>query len=153
MSLLIDIVHAPDIGTDLPGRAELSNWLGAAWQGREEQAELSVRIVGAEEGRRLNQKYRGRDYATNVLSFPADVLPGLSPRLLGDLVICAPVVAREAAEQQKLVNAHWAHLCVHGVLHLLGYDHEIEGEARTMEGLEVEILQRLGYQDPYRADA
>ncbi|NNF52055.1 MAG: rRNA maturation RNase YbeY [Gammaproteobacteria bacterium] len=153
MSVRIEIERAQDIGDAVPGDAALKGWLREALVGIEADVELGVRIVGEDEGRRFNRDYRGSDYATNVLSFRADKLPDLSPRPIGDLLFCAPVVAREAEEQGKPANAHWAHLCIHGVLHLLGHDHEVEEEARLMEGLEVEILARLGYQDPYRAGA
>lgn len=153
MTLHIDIERAEDIGSDAPDDPALRSWLGEALQGRIDDSVLSVRIVGQDEGRRLNRDYRGCNSATNVLSFRAEKLPGVMPQPLGDLVICAPVVAREAVQQGKSLNAHWAHLCVHGALHLLGHDHEIEADAHAMEGLEVEILARLGYQDPYRADA
>ena len=118
--------------------------------------ELTVRIVDAEEGQRLNREFRGKDYATNVLSFPAEMPEGLPKGvkfpLLGDLVICAPVVAREADEQGKALNAHYAHLTVHGVLHLLGWDHEDDKEADAMEQLEREILAELGIADPYAGE-
>ena len=112
-------------------------------------AELSLRLVGAAEGRRLNRDFRGRDYATNVLSFPYEPLPGEKSRLLGDLVICAPVVAREAREQGKALRDHYAHLTLHGVLHLLGYDHIEDADAERMEALETRLLSRLGIADPY----
>jgi probable rRNA maturation factor len=108
-------------------------------------AELTVRFVDAEEGRQLNAQYRGKDYATNVLSFPY----AREPVLAGDLVLCLPVVLREAATQGKTVAAHFAHLVVHGMLHLQGYDHENSAEARRMEQRERDILARLGYPDPY----
>lgn len=149
----MDIQRAHDLTDETPDDAELRRWLDAALQDAVTDAEVSLRIVTEEEGRRLNRDYRERDYATNVLSFCADALPHVSPRPLGDLVICAPVVKREADAQGKSLAAHWAHLCVHGALHLLGHDHEAEAEARAMEQLEVEILARLGYQDPYSADA
>lgn len=151
MSLQIDITRAGEADGKVPGDVELRTWLGAALQDESENLELSLRIVGEAEGRELNRQYRERDYATNVLSFRAESLPEVRPQPLGDLVICAPVVAREATEQGKAVTAHWAHLCVHGTLHLLGYDHEVDADAREMEKREVEILARLGYQDPYRA--
>lgn len=111
-------------------------------------AEITVRVVDAEEGRALNQQYRVRDYATNVLTFDYD----LSPVLLADLVLCAPVVAREAAEQAKDLRAHWMHLLVHGTLHAMGYDHEhSQRDAARMEALEVLILQGLGLDNPYEA--
>lgn len=139
----------------LPAAVSFRRWVAAALEGRIREADLAVRIVGEKEGRALNRHYRGKDYATNVLSFPADIAEGVKmPKgvkmpLLGDLVICAPVVAREASEQQKALNAHYAHLTVHGTLHLLGWDHEDEREAECMEQLEREILAGLGIADPY----
>lgn len=153
MRVNIDIERAQDFGGVVPGDSELRHWLREALQGRTDEWELGVRIVDEDEGGRLNREYRGRNGATNVLSFPAEPLPQVSPQPIGDLVICAPVVEREAHEQGKSLRAHWAHLCVHGALHLLGHDHEADDDARVMEGLEVEILARLGYQDPYRANA
>ena len=111
-------------------------------------AELTIRFVDAEEGRELNRDYRGKDYATNVLTFPL----AEEPLLMGDIVLCAPVVAREAETQQKPLLAHYAHLTVHGVLHLQGYDHETEAEAEIMETLETEIITLLGYADPYLSE-
>ena len=110
---------------------------------------LCIRIVGNAESRRLDLAYRGKDRPTNVLSFPASPVEHAATGALGDLVICAPVVAREAREQGKALAAHWAHMVVHGTLHLLGFDHERSRAARAMEALEVEILGGLGYQDPY----
>jgi probable rRNA maturation factor len=110
---------------------------------------LSIRIVGALEGRSMNRRYRGRDHATNVLSFPADLPRGITSSLLGDLVICAPVALREAREQHKAPRDHFAHLTVHGVLHLLGYDHLDDRDATRMEVLERRILAGLGIADPY----
>ena len=139
----------------LPAAVSFRKWVAAALAGRIREADLAVRLVDAKEGRALNRHYRGRDYATNVLSFPADLsegvrLPkGVKMPLLGDLVICAPVVAKEAREQGKPLNAHYAHLTVHGTLHLLGWDHEDECDAECMEKLEREILAGLGIEDPY----
>ncbi|MEZ0469605.1 rRNA maturation RNase YbeY [Luteimonas salinilitoris] len=137
----------------IPAAASFRKWVAAALTGRIRQADLAIRIVGAKEGRALNRHYRGKDYATNVLSFPAELPEGLPDGvrlpLLGDLVICAPVVAREAREQGKPPNAHYAHLTVHGALHLLGWNHEDSREAECMEQLEREILARLGIADPY----
>lgn len=133
----------------VPDDDAFRRWVGAALAGRRETAELTVRIVDEAEGRALNARWRGRDYATNVLSFPAELPPGVALPLLGDLVVCAPVVAREAAEQGKPEADHWAHLVIHGTLHLLGFDHERETDAALMEGLERELLAGLGIGDPY----
>ncbi len=114
----------------------------------EDGGELSLRIVDSPESQLLNKQYRGKDKPTNVLSFPlAD--ENLPIPVLGDLVICAPVVEREAQEQKKVIEAHWAHMVVHGVLHLLGYDHENDTEAECMEALEVKVMASMGYADPY----
>ncbi|ALN92569.1 MULTISPECIES: rRNA maturation RNase YbeY [Lysobacter] len=140
----------------LPAAASFRKWVAAALKGRIREADLAIRIVDSKEGRSLNRHYRARDYATNVLSFPAELPEGLPKGvklpLLGDLVICAPVVAREAREQRKALNEHYAHLTVHGTLHLLGWDHEDEREAECMEQLEREILASLGIADPYLED-
>jgi len=135
----------------LPSSASFRRWVAAALAGarRRKPAELAIRIVNAAEGQALNRDYRGKDYATNVLSFPAELPPGVNLPLIGDLAICAPVVAREAAEQGKLPRDHWAHLTVHGTLHLLGYDHLEDTEADAMEALETRILAGLGIPDPY----
>ena len=137
----------------LPAAVSFRRWVAAALEGRIREADLAIRLVDAREGRSLNRHYRGKDYATNVLSFPAEIPEGLPKGvkfpLLGDLVICAPVVAREAAEQGKPLNAHYAHLTVHGVLHLLGLDHEDAREAEAMEAIERAILADLGHADPY----
>ena len=140
----------------LPAAVSFRRWLAAALHGRIREADLAIRIVGSKEGRALNRHYRGKDHATNVLSFPADIADGVKlPKgvklpLLGDLVLCAPVIAREAKEQKKPLAAHYAHLTVHGALHLLGWDHQDAREAECMELLEREILAGLGIDDPYR---
>ena len=126
-----------------PTRPQVRRWVRAACA---VPAEVTVRFVGAEEGRTLNRDYRGRDYATNVLSFPYESHPALS----GDLVLCLPVLEREAREQSKPVEDHCAHLIVHGMLHLQGHDHETgRADAERMEAIERQILARLGYPDPY----
>ena len=134
--------------TGLPAAVSFRKWVAAALKGRIREADLAIRVVDAKEGQSLNRHYRGKDYATNVLSFPAEVPEGLPKGvkfpLLGDLVICAPVVAREADEQGKALNAHYAHLTVHGVLHLLGYDHEEPEEHAEMFGLQGELLASWG---------
>lgn len=148
---------------DLPSEADFSNWvnavfpeltlLGSAARKRKSvnssDAELCIRVVDEEESQQLNRQYRGKDAPTNVLSFPADIPEELELDILGDLVICAPVVEQEATEQLKPKQAHWAHLVVHGVLHLYGYDHESESEAETMENIEIAILESLGFNNPY----
>jgi probable rRNA maturation factor len=133
----------------LPAPASFRKWALAAAAGRILRADLAIRVVDTKEACSLNRHYRGKDYATNVLSFPADLPEGVQVPLLGDLVICAPVVAREAAEQDKPLAAHYAHLTIHGVLHLLGLDHEDEREAEAMEAIERALLAELGYADPY----
>ncbi|WP_028454105.1 rRNA maturation RNase YbeY [Chitinilyticum litopenaei] len=138
----------------LPTEIQLRQWAEAALQAGVANAEITFRIVDTDEGRQLNRDYRGKDYATNVLTFTFDddmpALPGLP--LLGDIVFCAPVVEREAAEQGISLEAHYAHLTVHGVLHLQGFDHLDDDEAEEMEGLETHILAGLGYADPYAAE-
>lgn len=135
-----------------PSNLRISRWARAAAGARGRNAELALRIVGAAEGRRLNLLWRGRDYATNVLSFPAPAgtRGSLAARSLGDIVICAPIVAREARQQDKRLDHHWAHLVVHGVLHLLGHDHQNEPDAERMERRERRVLADFGIPDPYR---
>jgi probable rRNA maturation factor len=134
---------------DLPSEADIRAWVGAVLDGRAEPLELTIRVVDEDEGRSLNATYRGRDYATNVLSFPFEAPPGLDLPVLGDIAICAPVVAAEAKEQGKTASAHWAHMVVHGTLHLLGYDHVEPADAEEMEALETSILGGLGFPAPY----
>jgi len=133
----------------LPASVSFRKWVAAALAGRIREADLAIRVVGTKEGRALNRHYRGKDYATNVLSFPAELPEGVRLPLLGDIVLCAPVIAREAREQKKALAAHYAHLTVHGTLHLLGWDHEDAREAEAMEQLEREILAEMGIEDPY----
>ncbi len=131
-----------------PRRSEFRRWAKAALM---VDACVALRVVGEKEGRTLNRDYRGKDYATNVLTFAYGAAAAGSP-LAGDIVICAPVVAREAAEQGIALDAHYAHLTLHGMLHLQGYDHETEAEAVTMEAVEGFIMRLLGYSDPYAAN-
>ena len=133
-----------------PSGRSLSTWARAALGARRGAVELAVRLVPPAESRRLNRHYRGKDAPTNVLSFPASVDPAVRPRPLGDVVICPAVLKREAREQGKSERAHWAHLLVHGVLHLVGYDHEADGDAQRMERREIAVLRRLGFANPYR---
>lgn len=173
---LADSVEEP------PPREQLQRWAEAAWQGdAHTDVEVALRIVSAEESRQLNCDYRGKDKPTNVLSFPmqmdewhlpADLIPDDLPpdnlagdkhrevlpasdthwQMLGDLAVCAEIVAEEAQQQRKSLQAHWAHMLVHGMLHLQGYDHIEEDEAQRMEQLEIQIMQQLGFSDPYQAD-
>jgi probable rRNA maturation factor len=149
--LELDLQVASQAGA--PSEAQFRLWCEMGLRQRSADSELTIRLVDEAEGRELNNTWRHKDYATNVLSFPADVPDELLDiPLLGDLVICVPVVAREAAEQGKSPDAHWAHLVIHGCLHLLGYDHIDDDEAEEMEALERELLAELGYPDPYAAD-
>jgi len=130
-----------------PAPATLRGWarLAAGKRG----GELGIRVVSAAESRALNTRYRGKPSPTNVLSFPMPADAGKARGMIGDLVVCAPVVAREAREQGKALRAHWAHMVIHGTLHLLGFDHQRAADARRMEGRERELLARLGFADPY----
>ena len=133
---------------DIPAARHIRRWARAALAGRRSQAEVTVRVVGENEGRQLNKRWRNRPQATNVLSFPAAHL-ALSPGALGDIAVCAAVVKREAKSMGKPLAAHWAHLIIHGVLHLTGHDHVRRRDAVAMEALEARILARLGIPDPY----
>jgi len=138
-------VQRASVCLQLPADDEFLRWASAAAP----DAELLIRIVDREESAQLNERYRGKHGATNVLSFPFVVPQGVATELLGDLVICAPVVLDEATTQGKPAEAHWAHLTVHGVLHLQGFDHQSQAEADVMEAEEIAILSRLGYANPY----
>jgi probable rRNA maturation factor len=137
-----------------PDDNQFQLWINAIDVQQDKSFALSIRIVEEPEARQFNREYRNRDYATNILSFPVELPEGLPVEvrqsLLGDLLICAPVVAREAREQKRPEADHWAHLTVHGILHLLGYDHEQDDQAIVMESLEIEILNKLGISDPYQ---
>jgi probable rRNA maturation factor len=148
MTLIVDIQMA-SASEEAPDPQSIERWVGAAIGNQRESTELSVRIVDAEEGQALNEQFRGSTGATNVLSFPFENESPEPLPLIGDIVICAPVVAKEAREQNKALNAHWAHMMIHGVLHLLGYDHQNENDANLMESLETEIMQGLGFPPPY----
>lgn len=144
-------VQQASLGWTVPESRALRGWARAALAGRRTEAALTVRIVGEEESAALNGRFRGKNGPTNVLSFASEGIEAIDPAFLGDVVICAPLVIHEAREQRKAVEAHWAHLVVHGVLHLLGFDHDRPAQAAQMEGLEIEILARLGFSDPYAA--
>jgi len=135
----------------VPVLRSFEKWIAAIPDLRERHgwSEVNILVVDGRAGRQYNRRFRGRDYATNVLSFPYEPAPGEHSGLLGDLVICAPVVAREARKQRKAVRDHYAHLAIHGVLHLLGYDHEDDAEAERMESLERRVLATLDIADPY----
>ncbi len=145
LRLRLAVQYAVEDRNGLPDRAQLRRWAMAALI---EEVEVTLRFVDAAEGRQLNRDYRGKDYATNVLTFVYDPPPPLP--LQGDIVLCAPVIAREAAEQGKSLLAHYAHMVVHGMLHLQGYDHTRAAEATAMEAVEGFILRRLGFPDPYK---
>ena len=150
-TLTVDVQTATD-APNLPPTRDLEQWARAAWMG-ETDTEVTLRLVDERESQTLNQQYRGKDQPTNVLSFPFEAPPGLDIPLLGDLVICAGVVAQEAREQEKALGDHWAHMVVHGMLHLQGYDHIEADDAEVMEPLEVRLLAALGIANPYRDDA
>ncbi|HHP5489839.1 TPA: rRNA maturation RNase YbeY [Aeromonas veronii] len=152
MSVTLDLQLASASTDGLPTGAQLQGWLDGTILGFQQEAEVTVRIVDEAESNELNLTYRGKDKPTNVLSFPFEAPPGLELPLLGDLVICRQVVEREAEEQGKPLMAHWAHMVVHGSLHLLGYDHIEDEEAEEMEALERDIMQELGFADPYLND-
>jgi len=137
---------------DLPADEDFIQWTQAALQ-QKEDVSVVIRIVDEDESRQLNLEYRGKDKPTNVLSFPFEAPPEVPSHHLGDLVICAPVVTEEAVRQGKPLRHHWAHMVVHGMLHLQGYDHLNEEEAARMESMEIEILQNGGIPDPYRETA
>lgn len=152
MTIELDLQLAVEQESGLPSEQDVQRWLDNAIQRFQADAEVTVRIVDNEESQALNRDYRGKDKPTNVLSFPFEVPPGIEMNLLGDLVICRQVVENEAKEQEKPLEAHWAHMVVHGSLHLLGYDHIEEDEAEEMESLETEIMLAMGYTDPYLAE-
>jgi len=151
MTLSVEVQRR--VRTWAPPRADIVAWASTALGRKAAGRELGVSVVGPRESRRLNARYRGRDKPTNVLSFPAVELPavGAADRPLGDLVICPDVLRAEAREQHKSLRAHWAHLVVHGALHLVGYDHEDPADANRMERREVSVLRRLGFPNPYRS--
>jgi probable rRNA maturation factor len=136
-------------GGEIPPDVELRNWVVKAIDGRRVPAEITLRIVDEREGAELNKRWRKKSGPTNVLSFAFDSPESMAPMFLGDIVICAPVVAREASEQSKRCRHHWAHMVVHGILHLLGYEHDNERDAEVMEQEERRILHDLGIPDPY----
>ena len=148
----IDVQYA--VATDgLPAPDTIRTWAETALKDGGKPAELVIRIVDEAEMTSLNHRFRGKDGPTNVLSFPSAINPEVGSSLLGDVVICAPVVAQESVTQHKQPESHWAHLVIHGVLHLLGYDHHTDVEAQRMEASEIRLLESHGIKDPYRAMA
>jgi probable rRNA maturation factor len=153
--MIVDIQRESS-AAELPSDAQITAWAQAALTDIRPHAELCVVLIDEAESQQLNAEYRGKDYPTNVLSFPFEQPEGIDPEelgdianIIGDMLICAQVVTREAAEQGKAPTAHWAHMVVHGCLHLCGYDHIADDEAQEMEDLERAILKKLGYSDPY----
>jgi len=147
MNIELQIQNASSV-TDVPSDEEFNRWVSAALR-QHGDAVLTIRLVDAEESRTLNARFRQQDKPTNVLSFPAELPDEIDLPLLGDIVICAPLVVAEAAEQAKTVQSHWAHLSIHGVFHLLGHDHQDDEEALEMEALESGVMRTLGFPDPY----
>ncbi|GAA0853155.1 rRNA maturation RNase YbeY [Aliiglaciecola litoralis] len=150
MSALLDLQLAVE-DLDLPTEGDFQTWLDIALEETQSGSqEVTIRVVNESESQALNHQYRGKDKPTNVLSFPFEAPPGVTIDLLGDLVICADVVRTEAHQQNKKPHHHWAHMVIHGTLHLLGYDHENDQDADAMEQLEVRLLSKLGIDDPYQ---
>ena len=139
--------------TDYPDLQQFQQWVDATPAGREYEAEIVIRLVDEAESAELNQQYRNKLGPTNILSFPFEAPEGMELDLLGDLVICAPLIAQEARQQNKQAGHHWAHITVHGVLHLLGYDHIEDQDAEQMETLEIEILSKLNIANPYQEES
>ena len=152
MTDLIDIQLA-DGSAKTPDAQQIRDWVAAVFTALERSPlALTVRVVGEKEMAKLNRRYRGQNQLTNVLTFPIEPLPGICTDLLGDIVVCGPVVDQEAAIQHKPPMGHWAHMVVHGMLHLFGYDHESDQEATAMETLEKSVLEGLGFSDPYQGE-
>ncbi|RKZ36817.1 MAG: rRNA maturation RNase YbeY [Gammaproteobacteria bacterium] len=162
INIEVDVQYA-SAEANLPNKKTLSHWINVAFSCipleqtgdlpckilPQRQVEMTIRLVDETEGTQLNETWRGGVGPTNVLSFPFECPPGVDMPLLGDIIICAPLVAREATKQNKSLSAHWTHLVIHGTLHLLGYDHIEESQAQLMENLEIRILHDLGYSNPY----
>lgn len=148
--VILDLQNVCASAEGLPTEAQFHRWLTAAVSPFQPVGEVTIRLVDEAESHELNHTWRGKDKPTNVLSFPFEAPPGIEDfPLLGDLIICRQVVEQEALEQHKTLEAHWAHMVIHGSLHLLGYDHIVDEEAEEMEALETEIMLALGYTDPY----
>lgn len=148
--LELDLQLASNNQGNLPTEADLQQWIKAALPQDDNDYEVTVRIVDIAESQSLNHDYRGKDKPTNVLSFPFEAPPGIVLPLLGDLVVCAQIVEQEAVEQQKNLSNHWAHMIIHGILHLRGYDHILDVEADEMEAMEIDILATFDIPNPYQ---
>jgi probable rRNA maturation factor len=148
VTITIDVQYATARGK-VPDRRKIRKWAMTCLAGANKDMEFTIRIVGEREACELNRKWRGKNKATNVLSFPAGHTR-FAPGLLGDIILCAPIILREAREQNKQPNAHWAHMVIHGLLHLMGYDHTRKKDAEIMETIEIEKLQSLNYPNPYK---
>ena len=148
MTIEVDVQYATDF-PDLPDEKQFIYWVETALKNLKDNAELTIRIVDEAEGTQLNEQWRKSKGPTNVLSFSNEGVSEIAPDLLGDIVICAPVIAREAKEQNKNNHSHWAHMVTHGVLHLAGFDHNDPEDADRMESLEINILEKLNYKNPY----
>ena len=151
-TITLDLQVMPDANKkNIPKKQQMQDWASRALSiENRDSAELCIRVVGKAESQSLNRQYRGKDKPTNILSFPCQLPEDVNLSLLGDLVVCESVVTEEAAAQNKTLAAHWAHMIIHGTLHLLGYDHELESQAQIMEGLEIELLRELGIANPYQ---
>lgn len=148
MPVELDVQYAATCQNTIPDQEQLQAWVNKALQIRS-PVQMSIRIVDEDESQSLNHEYRGKDKPTNVLSFPMEMPIDAEERILGDLVICASIVEKEAAEQHKTAEAHWAHMVIHGVLHLQGFDHMTDEQAEEMEALEIKHLEELGFRNPY----
>lgn len=149
INLDLDLQIAVEVD-NLPTQAQFESWVRIAVGQTMPAVELTIRLVEVSESQHLNHTYRGKDKPTNVLSFPFEAPAEIDLPLLGDLIICVDVVEKEAQQQDKTLEAHWAHMVIHGCLHLLGYDHIIDEEAEEMESLETQLLEHLGFTDPYK---
>ncbi|OCG61363.1 MULTISPECIES: rRNA maturation RNase YbeY [unclassified Gilliamella] len=149
-AIILDLQIATKEQQNLPSEAQILQWLDVILPQFMDNAELTIRIVDEQESQQLNYTYRHKDKPTNVLSFPFESPVEIEVPLLGDLIICKQVVETEAVQQHKSLTSHWAHMIVHGCLHLLGYDHILDEEAEEMENIEIDIMQQLGFEDPYQ---
>ncbi|OTP89030.1 rRNA maturation RNase YbeY [Gilliamella apicola] len=149
-AIILDLQIATDDNQNLPSEEQIMQWLNVILPQFMDNAEITIRIVDEQESQQLNNTYRHKDKPTNVLSFPFESPIEIEVPLLGDLIICKQVVEAEAKEQDKSLTSHWAHMIVHGCLHLLGYDHILDEEAEEMENIEIDIMQQLGFNNPYQ---